>query len=228
MADMEWGRNLNPGRPPPGDSASDIARTELFRQRRQLLWLTFALVIYYCAGVELGHEAETQGVKLSIHHPQFLVWATWCAWGWSVWRYWQYERTHPDKNYQVWLEHQSLITAVRIASRKAFSEKSAEPPPQDLPPGSTVEILTDRDIETGPTPDGGLHIKNFGLRRQSADGRKGVSGTASVNLSKKEFAFAQRQGRRDFLVGRPFVLDYKAPYFLALLAPAARLWTWIF
>ncbi len=224
---MEWERNVDTRRGPPGDSTTEIARTELFRQRRQLLWLTFALVIYYSAGVQLGHEAETQGVKLSIQNPQFLVSAAWCAWLWALWRYWQYERTHPDGNYRIWREHQLLLTAIQIGKRKAFSENSGEQI-QDLPPDSSLELSTDREIQTGPTMDGGLHIKNIGITRQSADGRKSVSGTASVNLSETEFAFAQRQGVWDFVVGRPYVLDYKAPYFLALLAPVARLWTWFF
>lgn len=228
MEKMEWGRNANPSKGPPSEPLSDVARAELFRQRRQLLWLTFALVIYYCAGIKLGHEAESQGVKFSIGSPEFLVWAVWFAWAWSLWRYWQYERTHPDKNYRAWREHQSWITAVQIASRKAFTESSAKKPLPDLPSSSAVEIFTDRDIETGLTMDGGLHVKNFGLRRQSENGPTVVTSTASVSLSAGEFSYAKRQGRWTFVMQRPYAMDYKAPYFLAALAPLARLWTWVF
>ncbi len=227
MAQMVWERNLNPERGPPIEEVSELARAELFRQRRQLLWLTFALVVYYCAGVKLGHEAETQGVKLTITQPEFLVWAAWFAWGWSLWRYWQYERTHPDTNYRSWREHQLLRTAILIGQRKAHAE-SVSTRPRDMPPDSIVEVFSDRDIETGRTMDGGLHIKNYGVTHQSADGTHAASGTTHVNLSEKEFAYAQRQGRRDFWMGRPFALDYKAPYFLALLAPAASFWAWLF
>lgn len=227
ITDMEWGRNINPNRGPPLNAVPEGSRTEFFKQRRQLLWLTFGLVIYYCAHVQLGQEAEAQGVKLVIHRPGFLVVAAWCAWAWSFWRYWQYERTHPDPNYRTWREHQTFQTVVKIAERKAYSE-SASSRPQDLPANSTVEIMIDRDIQTSPTLDGGLHIKNFGLTRQSLDGRRAIAGTTEATLSEREFAYAQRQGRRDFWVGRPFALDYRAPYFLALLAPAAGLWTWFF
>jgi hypothetical protein len=209
-----------------GNGAAEFVRVELFRQRRQLLWLTFALAIYYWAGVQLGHEAETQGVKLSVQYPQFLVWAAWCAWAWSLWRYWQYERTHPDSNYQTWREHQLWVTAVRIGSRKAYDEAASQRP-QDLPAESTVELSLDREIQTSPTLNGGLHIKNYGLEHRGPDGRKGVTGTTTTNLTEKEFRYAQRQGQRDFWIGRPFVLDYKAPYLLALLALLARIWTWL-
>jgi hypothetical protein len=223
---MEWERNVNPERGPPAEEVSEPVRAELFRQRRQLLWLTFALVIYYCAGVQLGHEADAQGVKLSITRPEFLVWAVWCAWGWSLWRYWQYERTHPDKNYRSWREHQLLVAAIRLGQRKAYTE-CVSARPSDLPHDSIVELSSDRDIEIGRTLDGGLQIKNYGVTHQTPDGSRAVSRTTRVNLSGKEFRYAQRQGRWNFWFGRPFALDYKAPYFLALLAPAAKLWTWI-
>lgn len=227
MTKMQWGRNTHTRRGPPADSASPIARTELYRQRRELLWLTFALVIYYCAGVQLGHEAESQGFKLSIQNPQFLVWGAWCAWMWALLGYWQYERTHPDSSYGSWRDHEMWLAAVEIGKRKVHSEKSREQfqePPMDF----SLEISMDREIETGLTMDGGLHIKNYGITRKSADGRTTDRGTATANLSARELMFAQRQGARDFVVKRPYALDYKAPYILALLAPGAWLWVRLF
>jgi len=129
--------------------------------------------------VQLGHEAETQGVKLTVQYPQFLVSAAWCAWGWSIWRFRQYERTHTDSNYRAWQDHQLWVTTVRIGSRKALMEAASQRP-ADLPADSSVELSIDREIQTSPTLKRGLNIKNYGLERRSPDGRKSEPATVSA------------------------------------------------
>jgi hypothetical protein len=220
---MEWGRNENPTKVVELDQRFTAARAELLRQRRLLLWITFVLVFYYCAGVQLGHEAESQGVKLHIERPELLVLAAWIGWVWAYWRYWQYERTHPDGSYQLWRERQMWLTAVGIGARKVLNEAAAGEV-AGIPRGGEVSVSIDRDITTQLTMDGGLHLKNFGIQSINPEQKRAASGTGDTSLSSGEFEYAKREGQRAFLFARPYVLDYKAPYFIGLLAPSAALW----
>jgi hypothetical protein len=224
---MEWGRNLNPTHGVRRDGQFATIRAELFRQRRLLLWVTFLLVVYYCAGVELGTEAESQGLKLKMRNPDFLVFAAWVTWAWAYWRYWQYERTHSDGEYLQWDEQQQLVAAIEMARRKAHRNADAGEVPE-IPTGGQFNVSCNRDIQTELTVNGGLRVSNLWVNYYNADKQEIVGQTVSVTLTRAEFEYAKREGRRAFLVGRPYAVDYKAPYWIALLAPLSVFWRQLF
>lgn len=204
-------------------------RAALFRQRRLLLWLSFALVAYYGAEMHLGKQIESQGLKLDIDRPQFIVVAAWLAWAWALWRYWQYERTHADVAYEAGRRFEILRSAAEHGARKLLVEiRAGQYAERGIPADYNIDVKLPLAPSAEPMNGGGHRIERLYVTATSRDSKVTNELNCSVNLTALEVNFAEREGTRVFQLTRPYAVDYKAPYWLALLAPIAAAIHFIF
>jgi len=62
----------------------------ILRQRRNLIGTSFALTLYYSAGIQLSTKVSYLGTEFSVERPEVLLYVAWFLWAYFGLRYWQY------------------------------------------------------------------------------------------------------------------------------------------
>jgi hypothetical protein len=223
------------------ENPDPITRKDMLKQRRLLLGFTFALTaIHGLPVILMKDQIEYQGTALWFGNGYLLVVAIWIAWGWSWWRYVQYYNAFDDKartaDFQTLCDYgaEALLT-------KVMQEKIANGAFQQVPigiepneklisvgvknTGAVLKDLNDRIRQVVPVSvnvkDSVWQFPNLALvTRRSGEDRLRINGT-SIELDSKEVAGIKKAATRELALRYPHFLDWKGPFYLLWLAPAA-------
>lgn len=211
-----------------------IDRVSVFRQRRFLLAATLALVAFHYFHASISDEIETAIVTLKHATTRFEAGIVlWAVWIYSLARYRQYEsafRNDTLEQNQRRVMTQECVRAVTAAIQRGVKEGLYE----------SRGVGRERTVEVSVSPEGTLlpllernewRFPNITVRIQNGEYEwQWLDGGASCTLDAGEAKAISRSVERRLRVEYPHFTDFKVPYWLALLAPAAliydavRLW----
>jgi len=211
------------------DSTDVIDRASVFKQRRLLLTFSFALAAIHALDVQLSGNVTAQGLVLTFQHPQVLVIVLWIAWPWSLWRYWQYERHYADG---------VLFTAREAVAMRICEGEITKRIQEGVKQGHyTGQLVRESDAVTVKIPIGEQFTEyryaesewvfpNLNLYVQKPDhGLSGpVQGGANCSFSEEEVGRMKRSIELELIRRNPSFADFKAPYWIAMVAPLALLY----
>jgi hypothetical protein len=199
-----------------------VERTDLFRQRRLLLVLTFVLTAIHGLDVEIGTTVTAQGLVLTFKRPDLLLVSLWTAWAWSLYRYWQYQRMHTVRGLESarQLEGRPLIqAAVEEVLQKAID--AGQYAERGLKPGDRV-ACSSASGESFHLPDCDRELVYPNLHLHKLERRAiPVTGGGNCTLDVRTVRRIRRETERKVRMKYPFFTDIFVPYYFALLAPAA-------
>lgn len=206
-----------------------IDRATVLKQRRLLLTFTFLLAAVHLLDVKLSGSANVQGLVATFKHPWAIVVALWLAWAWSWWRYWQHEHVHRrsavmnDLVAQARPLVQKAISAAikQAAASGLYADRGVDP--DDKVWGSGTDAHG-----SGPDinwDDREWEFPNVQVHHAKPGEQQGklLQGGANCTLDTREVRRIKRTARRSVLIADTNFADWKVPYFLLWLAPAAAL-----
>ncbi len=214
-----------------GGSMDMIDRASVFRQRRFLLAATFALVAFYYFHASLSDEIETAIVTLKHSTTRFEAGVVlWLIWIYSAVRYRQYESTFRNdalQEHRARVMTQECLKATTAVIQRGVREGLYE----------SRGVGRERTVEVSISPEGTLlpllernqwRFPNMTVRIQGGgDDWQWLDGGANCTLDAVEArTIAQRVDKR-LRVEFPHFTDFKVPYYLALLAPAALIYDFV-
>jgi hypothetical protein len=205
-----------------------IDRASVFRQRRLLFAVTFAICAFHYlhASPAESFSIGAFSFKHSASRGQIGV-ALWIMWFWAVIRYRQYEKTFRNDALSQHRERLTTLVCIEAANRAIQAAvRSGTYESRGVGRDQIVEVILSPDVTVlpleGPT---GWALPNLMVRVRKPDGGwTWLQGGANCSFSESEVIAMQKQIEQRLIIDYPHFTDFKVPYGVAVLAILAGLY----